>query len=262
MALSFLKKKITRRRPPEEPAIVKQRASFCEEGHARPCITVCSPANSCVCGCDDVRLALEKEIDARGLGIKLAAMKVGCKGDCPFGVLVGFPQKRFYYSGVTPERAGEIVAETLERGHILFDLLHVDPNNSIDATILYDRATGFLATIDDSFCVVNVAKYFLAFQEGVSCGKCVPCRVGSVELLELVEKIIAGRGAPEDLERMHLVCHAMQYAPYCDFARTTSGPIISLLTHFREEFEAHVESGICPAGVCAALSGEDKVASH
>jgi NADH:ubiquinone oxidoreductase subunit F (NADH-binding) len=104
--------------------------------------------------------------------------------------------------------------------------------------------------------MVQVARYFLKFEEGVSCGKCTPCRVGSMELLEILERIIGGAGQPDDLQRLELVCRAMQDAPYCDFARTTSGPVVAALKHFRSEFEAHVDQGVCPAGACEALRGK------
>jgi NADH:ubiquinone oxidoreductase subunit F (NADH-binding) len=179
-------------------------------------------------------------------------MKVGCNGECPYGVLIGFPQRGYFYSQVSPEQAKEVVSGTLEQGHIIFDLLHIDPLKATSGRILYDRS-GFIATIDQGFCMVQVARYFLEFEEGVSCGKCTPCRVGSMELQEILERIIGGAGQPDDLQRLDLVCRAMQDAPYCDFARTTSGPVVAALKHFRSEFEAHVDQGVCPAGACEAL---------
>jgi NADH:ubiquinone oxidoreductase subunit F (NADH-binding) len=104
--------------------------------------------------------------------------------------------------------------------------------------------------------MVQVAKYFLDFEENVSCGKCVPCRVGSVELRETLNRIIAGEGQPEDLERLDLVCRAMQDAPYCDFARTTSDPVLTVLKYFRSEFLQHIDQGVCPAGACEGLAKE------
>jgi (2Fe-2S) ferredoxin len=198
---------------------------------------------------------LEDEIAKINLGLTVGAMKVGCNGDCPYGVLVGFPQKGFFYEQVDGEQAKEVVNGTLAQGHILFDLLHIDPLKATSGRILYDRS-GFIATIDDSFCMVKVAQYFLQFEEGVSCGKCVPCRVGSVELREILERIIGGKGEPEDLQRLDLVCRAMQDAPYCDFGRTTSDPVVTILKHFRSEFEKHVDQKVCPAGVCEGLAKE------
>jgi (2Fe-2S) ferredoxin len=232
-----------------------QVPNFCQANEQRTCITVCAPSDRCKCDCEEVRKVLEKEIAASHLGVTVGAMKVGCNGECPYGVLVGFPQRGFFYEQVDRERAKEVVKGTLAHGHILFDLLHVDPLKSTSGKILYDRS-GFVATIDDSFCMVKVAQYFLQFEEGVSCGKCVPCRVGSVELREILERIIGGGGEPEDLQRLDLVCRAMQDAPYCDFARTTSGPVVTILKHFRSEFEKHVDQKVCPAGACAGLPKE------
>jgi (2Fe-2S) ferredoxin len=232
-----------------------QIPNFCQANEQRACITVCAPSDTCKCDCEEVRKVLEKEIAASDLGVTVGAMKVGCNGECPYGVLVGFPQKGFFYEQVDSERAKEVVKGTLAHGHILFDLLHVDPLKSTSGKILYDRS-GFIATIDDSFCMVKVAQYFLRFEEGVSCGKCVPCRVGSLELREILERIIGGGGEPEDLQRLDLVCKAMQDAPYCDFARTTSGPVVTILKHFRSEFEKHVDQKVCPAGACAELPKE------
>ncbi len=84
----------------------------------------------------------------------------------------------------------------------------------------------------------------------------MPCRVGSVELREILQRIIQGKGEPEDLQQLDLVCRAMQDAPYCDFARTTSGPVVTILKHFRSEFEKHIDQGVCPAGECEALGKE------
>lgn len=228
---------------------------FCHSDEQRPCVTICAPSASCECDCDEVRRILREEITSRNLEVSVGEMKVGCNGECPYGVLIGFPQKGYYYSHVSPEKAREVVTGTLEKGHIIFDLLHVDPLKSTSGRILYDRS-GFIAAIDQGFCMVRVAHYFLEFEEGVSCGKCTPCRVGSLELREILERIMRGEGQPDDLQRLDLVCRAMQDAPYCDFARTTSGPVVAALKHFRSEFEKHVDQRVCPAGACEALGRE------
>jgi (2Fe-2S) ferredoxin len=228
---------------------------FCRSDEQRPCLTICVPSATCECDCEEVRRILEEEIASRNLKVRVGEMKVGCNGECPYGVLVGFPQRGYFYSQVSPEQAREVVSGTLEKGHIIFDLLHIDPLKSTSGRILYDRS-GFVATIDQGFCMVQVARYFLEFEEGVSCGKCTPCRVGSVELREILERIIGGEGQPDDLQRLDLVCRAMQDAPYCDFARTTSGPVVAVLKHFRSEFEAHVDQRVCQAGACEALGKE------
>jgi (2Fe-2S) ferredoxin len=181
---------------------------------------------------------LLEEITSRNLEVDVGEMKVGCNGECPYGVLVGFPQRGYFYSQVSEAQAREVVTGTLQQGHILFDLLHIDPLKATSGRILYDRS-GFVATIDEGFCMVQVARYFLEFEER-----------------EILERIINGEGQPEDLQRLDLVCHAMQDAPYCDFARTTSGPVIAVLKHFRSEFEKHIDQGVCPAGACEKLGRE------
>ncbi len=230
---------------------------FCRRDDQRPCISICAPSSTCECDCEEVRRILEEEITSRNLGVSIGKMKVGCNGECPYGVLVGFPQRGYFYSQVSPGQAREVVSGTLEQGHIIFDLLHIDPLKATSGRILYDRS-GFIATIDEDFCMVQVARYFLEFEEGVSCGKCTPCRVGSVELREILERIIDGKGQPEDLQRLDLVCRAMQDAPYCDFARTTSDPVVAVLKHFRSEFEQHIDQSVCPAKACEALGKEEK----
>ena len=232
-----------------------QVPNFCQTNEQRACITICAPSDTCTCDCEEVRKVLEEEITAENLGLTVGTMKIGCNGDCPHGVLVGFPQKGFFYEQVDTEWAREVVSGTLAQGHILFDLLHIDPLKATSGRILYDRS-GFIATIDDSFCMVQVAKYFLDFEEDVSCGKCVPCRVGSVELREILNRIIVGEGQPEDLERIDLVCRAMQDAPYCEFARTTSDPVLTVLKYFRSEFVQHIDQGVCPAGACEGFAKE------
>src|SRR5210317_967145 len=102
-----------------------QIPSFCRTDEQRPCVTICAGSDDCTCDCEKVRKVLEEEIAARNLGLTVGTMKVGCNGDCPHGVLVGFPQKGFFYEQVKAEQAREVVSGTLMQGHILFDLLHI-----------------------------------------------------------------------------------------------------------------------------------------
>ncbi|MGE5259176.1 MAG: NADH-ubiquinone oxidoreductase-F iron-sulfur binding region domain-containing protein [Hyphomicrobiales bacterium] len=228
---------------------------FCGGPAEAPCITVCSRTgqDQCPCGCEAVRSTLVEEIRFRELNVRVAAMKVGCNGACPYGPLVGFPGGSFYYHGLTPERAREVVAETIEQGHILFDLLHLDPLHSTSGRLLYDHASGFIAVLDEGRCMVQVAKYFLDFDKGVSCGKCTPCRAGFVYLRELVDAIAEGEGRPEDLHTIQAILAAMRQAAYCEYAGRGSGPLAVILKHFRPEFELHVNQKLCPAGECTKL---------
>jgi (2Fe-2S) ferredoxin len=230
---------------------------FCGGQGARPCITVCTRTDpdKCPCDCEAVRSTLEEEIRSRELNVRVAAMKVGCNGACPYGPLVGFPGGGFYYHRLTPERAREVVLETIAQGHILFDLLHVDPLHSTSGRLLYDHASGFIAVLDEGRCMVQVAKYFLDFDKGVSCGKCTPCRAGFGYLQEIVDAISRGAGRPEDLHTMDAILEAMRQAAYCEYAARGSGPLAAILKHFRSEFELHISQKSCPAGECTKLGG-------
>jgi len=227
--------------------------AFCQGAGHEACVTVCARSEACPCGCDEVRQAIVNEIHSRGLVVRVGSIKAGCNGVCPYGPLVGFPQKGFYYHHLSPGRAREVVSETLEKGHILFDLLHVDPSHATSGRFLYEHASGFIAAIDESSCMVQVARYFLEFDRGVSCGKCVPCRVGSVRLREILDDIIAGKGRPEDLEEMRAICDAMRLVAYCSYGAFGSGPVAATLKHFRAEVETHIAQKICPTGVCEKL---------
>jgi (2Fe-2S) ferredoxin len=234
-----------------------RRPFFCGTGERGPFVTVCSGnrAGRCSCGCEEVGQALEEEARSRGLNVRVAAMKVGCNGACPYGPLVGFPQGGFYYHRLTPERAREAVFETIEKGHILFDLLHLDPLQSTSGRLLYDHASGFIAVLDENRCMVQVAKYFLDFDKGVSCGKCTPCRAGFLYLREIVDAIAGGEGRPEDVHTMRAIMEAMRQAAFCEYAGRGSGPLATILKHFRSEFEMHISQKCCPAGECVKLSG-------
>ncbi|SMC25238.1 NADH-ubiquinone oxidoreductase-F iron-sulfur binding region [Desulfacinum hydrothermale DSM 13146] len=227
--------------------------SFCDPNGKRPCITVCAPGEGCGCGCEELRQALEEALERSGLEIAVGKAKTGCPGSCAMGPFVGFPQKGFFYVNVDPRDAGLIVEETLRRGKLLFPYLSVNPARSYRQDILYDRTTGMLAAIDEQVCMVEVAKYFLDFEEGLSCGKCVPCRLGIKRMHESLGRIVEGAGTMEDLEQIKVLAHTMIYAAHCQFAMASSRPVLSAVSFFEDEFLAHIQEQQCPAGVCEAL---------
>jgi len=230
----------------------RKRAPFCAAG-GRPCVTVCKPTAGCDCQSEAVRAALVREIAALGLNLEVGTAKTGCGGQCNSGPFIGFPQQQLFYVRVQPGDAADIARETLLQGKILFPLLSVSPNRSYRADILFERETGMLAAIDDSVCMVEVAKYFLEWEAGLSCGKCVPCRLGMQRLNECMERIVGGSGTLEDLEQIKLLCHTMINASHCEFAMTSSRPVLSAVTYFENEFLAHIERQECAAGVCEKL---------
>lgn len=233
--------------------VIAKSGAFCNPDSDKACVTVCSPGPGCTCDADAVRQALNSEMARSGLSLEVGNAKMGCDGKCNKGVLVGFPQKGFFYLGVKPEDIPEIVQETFIRGRILFPLVSISPNRSFRSDIYYERETGLIAAIDDSVCMVEVAKYFLDFEEGLSCGKCVPCRLGMKRMQEGMNRIVAGEGTEDDLEQIRLLCRTMMEVPHCEFAVTSSRPVLSAMTYFEDEFRAHVERKECPAGVCKDL---------
>ena len=246
----------------DEIAVTKVKKTFCDPSSKKDCITVCSPKAGCLCDAEPVRKALEDEIGRRNLGFTVGKAKMGCGGKCSKGPLLGFPQKNFFYLGVNAEMIPDIVEETLVHGRILFPLLSLEPNRSFRSDIYYERDTGLIAAIDDKVCMVDVAKYFLDFEEGLSCGKCVPCRLGMKRMQETMERIVAGQGTEQDMEQIRILCQTMVDVPHCDFAVTSSRPILSAMTHFEDEFKAHIERKECPAGVCTELVEMQKKAAR
>ena len=113
--------------------------------------------------------------------------------------------------------------------------------------------SGGLIVMDEDNCMVDVARFFLEFTVDESCGKCVPCRIGTRRLLEMLNKITEGRGTLEDLDKMEELCYYIQKNALCALGQTAPNPVLSTLKYFRKEYEAHVVEKRCPAGVCKKL---------
>ena len=136
------------------------------------------------------------------------------------------------------------------------------PSQLLDLKVDFDSlsqagsmmGSGGLIVMDDRTCMVEVARYYLSFLAGESCGKCVPCREGIKCLLEILNRICHGQGEIEDLELMEDIADTMQQASLCALGRTASNPVLSTLRYFREEYLEHIEGQRCPAGICRELS--------
>jgi len=113
--------------------------------------------------------------------------------------------------------------------------------------------SGGMVVMDESTCMVDVARYFLAFLQDESCGKCVPCRIGLDRMLEIVTDITEGRGTMKQLDLLEDVAETVQIASLCALGKTAPNPVLSTLKYFRPEYEAHINEKRCPAGVCRAL---------
>jgi len=135
------------------------------------------------------------------------------------------------------------------------------PEQYLDTPVDYESliragsimGSGGMIVMDEDTCMVDVAKFFLTFTQGESCGKCTPCREGTKRLLEMLTRISEGKGVPEDLEKLETLSKHVKRASLCGLGQSAPNPILSTLQNFREEYEAHINEKRCPAGVCAAL---------
>jgi NADH-quinone oxidoreductase subunit F len=112
--------------------------------------------------------------------------------------------------------------------------------------------SGGLVVLDDSDCMVDIARYFLRFTQDQSCGKCTFCRIGTRRMLDILDRLCDGRGEKGDLEELEQLARAVSAASICGLGRTAPNPVLATLRYFRPEYEAHLE-GRCPAAKCKAL---------
>ncbi|WP_029165458.1 NADH-quinone oxidoreductase subunit NuoF [Aminiphilus circumscriptus] len=113
--------------------------------------------------------------------------------------------------------------------------------------------SGGLVVMDEATCMVDVAKFFLEFTQRESCGKCVPCREGTKQMLLLLEKITAGEGTMEDLATLEELAHMVKDMSLCGLGQTAPNPVLTTLRYFRHEYEAHIRDRKCPALACTKL---------
>ncbi|NLF30185.1 MAG: 4Fe-4S binding protein [Planctomycetes bacterium] len=112
--------------------------------------------------------------------------------------------------------------------------------------------SGGLVVLDDTDCMVDIARYFLQFTQNESCGKCTFCRIGTKRMLEILDRLCAGTGTPGDLETLEDLAGRIRTTSLCGLGQTAPNPVLTTLKYFRDEYEAHLD-GRCPAGKCAAL---------
>ncbi len=135
------------------------------------------------------------------------------------------------------------------------------PASALNTPVDFDSLTaagatmgsGGMIVVDDDTCMVEFAKYFLQFATAESCGKCVPCRVGGVRLLEVLTRVTEGKGTREDVDTIKYLSANMQAASLCSLGQLTPGPVMSALRFFEQEFLEHIDNKNCPAGQCKAL---------
>lgn len=135
------------------------------------------------------------------------------------------------------------------------------PEEKLDLPVDYDSLTaagammgsGGLVVMDETTCMVDVARFFLTFTQSESCGKCTPCREGTKRMLEILTRICNGEGKEEDIDTLERLARVVKNTALCGLGQTCPNPILSTLRYFRDEYEAHIKDKRCPAGTCAAL---------
>jgi NADH-quinone oxidoreductase subunit F len=113
--------------------------------------------------------------------------------------------------------------------------------------------SGGLIVMDDTTCMVELARYYVKFLSEESCGKCTPCREGLRCMLEILTRICEGNGDLRDLELLEELCETASLASLCELGKTAANPVMSTLSYFREEYIEHIVNKRCPAGVCTRL---------
>ncbi len=136
------------------------------------------------------------------------------------------------------------------------------PASLIDTSVDYDSLTvigsmmgsGGLIIMDEDNCMVDIAKFFLRFTVDESCGKCVPCRLGTRRMLEILDRITEGKGEEGDIEKLEELGQSIRATALCGLGQTAPNPVLSTIRYFRDEYEAHIKEKRCPAHVCKALA--------
>ena len=138
-------------------------------------------------------------------------------------------------------------------GCIPIDLLDTKVDFESLAEIGSIMGSGGMVVMDETDCMVDIARFFLEFTVEESCGKCVPCREGTKRMLEMLQKITSGNGEDGDIEKMESLAETISSASLCGLGQTAANPVTSTLQYFRKEYEAHVLDRACPAGSCKPL---------
>lgn len=135
------------------------------------------------------------------------------------------------------------------------------PEENLDTPIDYESlskigsmmGSGGLIVMDDSKCMVNLAKFYLGFTVDESCGQCTPCRIGTKRMLEMLERITEGKGEEGDIEKLEVLAETIKKTSICGLGQTAPNPVLSTLHYFRNEYEEHIKNKNCPAGECKEL---------
>ena len=133
------------------------------------------------------------------------------------------------------------------------------PADMIDMPVDFDSLTqagsimgsGGLVVMDEETCMVDVARYFLDFNQRESCGQCIPCRLGTRQMYDVLDDITKGRGRPGDIDLLMELSGSIKRSSICGLGKTAPNPVLTTIRYFRDEYEAHIMEKRCPAGICA-----------
>ncbi len=156
----------------------------------------------------------------------------------------GIPKNKKFKAAQTGGPSGGCIPESLINTPIDYEEL-----KKIDSIM----GSGGLIVMDDSSCMVNVAKYFLEFTLHESCGKCVPCRIGNMRLFEILTNITEGKADINTLETLKELCEVIKETSLCGLGQSSPNPVLSTLKRFKNEYEEHINQGKCHAHVCTKL---------
>ncbi len=135
------------------------------------------------------------------------------------------------------------------------------PASLLDVPIEYDSlieigsmmGSGGMIVMDEDNCMVDIARFFLDFTVDESCGKCTPCRIGTRRMLEILDRIVEGKGEEGDIEKLERLANTIKNTSLCGLGQTAPNPVLSTLRYFRDEYEAHIKEKRCPAHHCTSL---------
>jgi NADH-quinone oxidoreductase subunit F len=113
--------------------------------------------------------------------------------------------------------------------------------------------SGGLVIMDETTCMVDIARFFLNFSQSESCGKCTPCREGNKRMWEILDRITHGEGKEDDLEKLETLAYTIKETSLCGLGQNAPNPVLATLKYFRDEFEEHIHDKKCRAGACSDL---------
>jgi NADH-quinone oxidoreductase subunit F len=160
----------------------------------------------------------------------------------------GVPNEKSFKAVQTGGPSGGVIPESLLNLPVDFDEL---------SKMGSMMGSGGMIVMDENTCMVDTARYYTNFLAHESCGKCVPCREGIRQMLEILNRITAGKGEEDDLELLEELAEFMRDASLCALGQSAPNPVVSTLKYFRDEYEEHIRHKQCRAGICSALIAYD-----